>query len=443
VKAITADIETGAMKIGERLPVQRVLAEILGVSVQTVQSAYKELERQGFIRCDVGRGSFVAARVSDSMSNFILDTADRVRMDFSTGRIIHTPLHDAEWQRACADLAKLDEQPWIHVFRPIVGLERHRRAGVTWLQTLKMAASPENLLVTNGGEHALFVALASVAKHGDVVLTEALTDHGIIGAANILGFTLKGVEIDEYGIRPAHFEEMCDTHRITALVCAPTLHKPTGSVLSEHRRQTIAKIAERYGVYVIEDDVHGPLLEHPQTPIGSLIPELSCYLTAMTECVLTGLRVGYLVVPRRLALRAESVLRVTSWMTSPALAEIATRWILDGTVSRLLAIQRERLATRYEILQEVLGQYTDGQHHQGLSAWLSVPDHWQVNRLVQELSKRDIAVTAPDPFLVRDTDRPSKIRVCIGVEATDAAYRTALETIAEVFAQYPQVHDFV
>ena len=99
VKAITADIETGAMHIGERLPVQRLLAEALGVSVQTVQSAYKELERQGFIRCDVGRGSFVAARVSDSMSNFILDTADRVRMDFSTNRIVRTPVHDAEWRR--------------------------------------------------------------------------------------------------------------------------------------------------------------------------------------------------------------------------------------------------------------------------------------------------------------------------------------------------------
>jgi DNA-binding transcriptional MocR family regulator len=130
-------------------------------------------------------------------------------------------------------------------------------------------------------------------------------------------------------------------------------------------------------------------------------------------------------------------------MTSPALAEVASRWILDGTASKLVAIQHERLSTRHAILKEVMGEYDDGPHHQGLSAWLSVPDHWQVNRLVQELSKRDIAVTAPDPFLVRDTDNPRRIRVCVGVEATDSAYRTALETIAEVFAQYPQIHDFV
>jgi DNA-binding transcriptional MocR family regulator len=209
------------------------------------------------------------------------------------------------------DLAGVEEQPWIHAFRPIVGIERHRRAAATWMQTLNVSASPENLLITNGGEQAVFVALASVAKHGDVVLTEALTDHGIIGAAHILGVTLKGVEIDEYGIKPAHFEEMCDNHRITALVCTPTLHKPTGSILSELRRQSIARIAERYGVYLIEDDVHGPLAEHTQTPIASLIPDLAFYLTAMTECVLTSLRIGYLAVPRRLACarRASCVLQ--------------------------------------------------------------------------------------------------------------------------------------
>jgi DNA-binding transcriptional MocR family regulator len=139
------------------------------------------------------------------MSNYILDTADRVRTDFSTGRIVRTPVHDADWRRVCTTHSEVEDQPWIHAFRPIIGFERHRRAGVTWLESLKFSVNPDNLFITNGGERAQFVALASVAKHGDIVLVEALADHGVIGAANILGFTLKGVQIDEHGIKPAHF----------------------------------------------------------------------------------------------------------------------------------------------------------------------------------------------------------------------------------------------
>jgi len=48
--------------------------------------------------------------------------------------------------------------------------------------------------------------------------------------------------------------------------------------------------------------------------IGERLPvQLGFYLTARTECVLTGLRIGYLAaVPRRLVLRAGSLVRVTS-----------------------------------------------------------------------------------------------------------------------------------
>jgi DNA-binding GntR family transcriptional regulator len=77
VKAIAGDIESGALGAGARLAPQREVAAELGISVQTVTNAYKELERQGLIRCEVGRGSFVAARVTESMSNYILDTSER------------------------------------------------------------------------------------------------------------------------------------------------------------------------------------------------------------------------------------------------------------------------------------------------------------------------------------------------------------------------------
>ncbi len=61
---------------------------------------------------------------------------------------------------------------------------------------------------------------------------------------------------------------------------------------------------------------------------------------------------------------------------------------------------------------------------------------------MRELRNRDIAVTSPDPFLVRGAERPGAVRLCVGAETGDDTFKAALETMHEVFEQYPQVHDF-
>ncbi len=263
----------------------------------------------------------------------------------------------------------------------------------------------------------------------------------MIGAAQVLGFTLKGLDCDDCGLQPSHFEDMCANERITALVCTPNFNNPTMTLMPLAHRKAIARIADRYGVYVIEDDVFGPLLAERLPPISSLVPELGHYCTSFTKSVLTGLRTGYLSVPRRHALRAESILRVSSWMATPLLAEIATRWIGDGNAARLVETQREQLARRHRVLRQRLGDHVIGSHPNAPAAWLGIPAGWQLDSLVRQLRDRHVAVTQPDPFLVRGTVRPDAIRLCLGAEGGDAHVDRGLETIADVYAQFPRVHD--
>jgi DNA-binding transcriptional MocR family regulator len=441
VQAIGSDIDGGRLAEGVRLPTQRELSQRLGISVQTVTNAYKELERHGVIRCEVGRGSFVARRVSEGVSSTMLDHAEPSLADFSTARIVHTSLHDLLWRDACAALAQQPDQPWMRECRPVAGFENHRAAGVDWLASLGMPSSVDRLVVTNGTSHAVFLALAMLARPGDVVLCEDVTDHGVIGAAQVLGFTLKGLDCDDCGIQPSHFEDMCANERITALVCTPNFNNPTMTLMPMAHRQAIARIADKYGVHVIEDDVFGPLLVDRLPPVSSLVPDLGHYCTSFTKSVLTGLRTGYLSVPGRHALRAESILRVSSWMATPLLAEIASRWVADGSATRLLEAQREQLARRHWMLHDRLGDHVIGSHPNALAAWLATPDGWQLDSLVRQLRERDVAVTRPDPFLVRGTPRPDAIRLCLGAEGPEAHVDRALATIAAVYAQQPRVHD--
>ena len=62
---IKAMIMTGELQTGDAIPSMRALAKSLHISVITVQKAYEDLHRDGFIETTVGRGSFVSAQNKD------------------------------------------------------------------------------------------------------------------------------------------------------------------------------------------------------------------------------------------------------------------------------------------------------------------------------------------------------------------------------------------
>lgn len=62
---IKAMIMSGELRTGDAVPSMRALAKSIHVSVITVQKAYEDLQRDGFIETTVGRGSFVSARNKD------------------------------------------------------------------------------------------------------------------------------------------------------------------------------------------------------------------------------------------------------------------------------------------------------------------------------------------------------------------------------------------
>ena len=62
---IKAMIMSGELQTGDPIPSMRALAKSIHVSVITVQKAYEDLQRDGFIETTVGRGSFVAAQNKD------------------------------------------------------------------------------------------------------------------------------------------------------------------------------------------------------------------------------------------------------------------------------------------------------------------------------------------------------------------------------------------
>ncbi|WP_307278816.1 MocR-like ectoine utilization transcription factor EhuR [Labrys wisconsinensis] len=437
---IIADIDAELLRPGARMPTHRDLARALGVSVQTVSISYKEAERHGYLRGEVGRGTFVRNRVTERADRFMLDRSPGQTADLSIIRAVYTEAHERASRQAMARLAEADNSAFMRPCRPIAGLDRHRAAAQTWLRGLGAAAAPDRILITNGAAHGLFLAVAAVVRPGDVVLTENLTDHGIIGLASVLGFTLRGLPTDAEGVLPEAFEAACAAGDVRALVLVPSLGNPTGHVAGDERRRAIAAIAARRGVFVIEDEVCKPLLETMLPSIAEMLPDLGFFATSFTKTLMAGLRVGYLVVPPAYGIRVASIMRVTSWSATNLPAEIATLWIEDGTAEALLRVQRQEARARQAIVAQVLGSHVAATHPLSLCAWLKVPPHWSEEGLVRALAQRAIAVTPSDPFIAGERGRGG-IRICLGGRLSHAALGETLAALRATFEQLPPVYD--
>lgn len=438
---IIADIESGVLPPGARMPTHRDLAHRIKVSVQTVSIAYKEAEQRGYLSGEVGRGTFVRPRITERAGRFMLDRGSRGITDLSIIRAAYTEEHEEASRALMAALAESDNSAFMRPCRPIAGLDRHRDAARIWLERLGVAVERDRILITNGAAHGIFLSLAAVVRPGDLVVTENLTDHGIIGLANVLGFTLRGLPTDAEGILPDAFEAACQAGNVTALVLIPTFNNPTASVMGADRRRAIADVARRYSVFVVEDEVCKPLSEERLPSITALMPDLGFFVTSFTKSVMTGLRTGYLVVPPAYSIRVGSILRVTGWSGTNMMAEMATRWVEDGTAARLVQVQRRETRARHALVAEILRPVLASSHPDALCAWLRVPDGWTEDGLVRALAACGIAVTSSDPFIAGG-DRPAgRLRICIGGRYSHADLRETFGRVLATFEQLPPVFD--
>ena len=436
---IIADIDSGALPLGTKMPTHRDLAHRLGISVQTVSISYKEAERRGYLSGEVGRGTFVRGRITERAGHFMLDRDPTGTTDLSIIRAIYTEEHEVASRALMAALAEGDNSAFMLPCRPIAGLDRHRDIATIWLARLGVSAGRDRILITNGAAHGIFLAVAAVVRPGDVVLTANLTDHGIIGLSNVLGFALRGLAADGEGVLPEAFEAACRAGNVTALVLIPTLNNPTSHVMGAGRRRAIADIAQKHRVYVIEDEVLKPLLDEPLPSIADMIPDLGFFATSFTKSVMTGLRVGYLVVPPHYSIRVASILRVTGWSATNVVAEMASRWVEDGTAKALVAVQRREVRARQAIVSEKLGPILASTHPLSLCALLEVPPRWSEEGLVRALAHKGIAVTSSDPFIAGGERPANCVRICVGGRHSLRALRDTFETLVSTFEQLPPV----
>lgn len=432
---IAADIRSGRLNPGDRLPPQRKLAVNLDIDFTTVARGYVEAQRRGLVESRVGQGTFVLGQVRRESAKPSTRTE---LVDLS----MNLPPEPSD-----PDLIARMNDGYAEVGRDLVGLLRYqgfggsrhdKDAASAWLSRRAMVPSQERIFVTPGAHPAMAAILALLAKPGETVLCEALTYPGVRAISAQLGLKLTGLPMDRDGIDPDALADACARLAPKALYLNPTLQNPTTLTIPAARRAALAAVARRYRLPIVEDDAYGFIPLHGPPPFAAIAPDITWHIAGLAKCIGAGLRAAYVVAPdTRSGWPFAAALRASNVMASPLTVALATRWIEDGTADSILRFIRAETAARQKLAAELLPKASFQADPLSFNLWVPLPKPWTRSAFIGHMRARRIGIVASDAFTALGEPDES-VRVCLGGPSTREQVRGALEFMAHALSESPE-----
>lgn len=349
-ECLKQDIVTGVFPYGLKLPSKRMLAEELGVSVITVQHAYEILCEEGYLEGRQRSGYVVIYKDSDFVSYEAALTAEEnaafnrqenaengksgrkdepATESSSTGQETR-----ARGEFPFSVLSKtmrkvlLDYGDAILVKSPNHGCPNLRAAISSYLKRSNgMEVSPEQIIVGSGAEY-LYSLLAQLLGKNRMFGLEHPSYEKIRRVYEANGVCCDMLRLGTDGIKTS---ELARTNA-QVLHVTPFNSFPSGVTADiSKRREYLTWAAERQG-YIIEDNYAAELtvsMKNDDTVFSMAKEESVIYLNTFSETIAPSMRVGYLVLPKKLLPKFEEKLGFYS-CTVPVFEQYVLAELLDS-----------------------------------------------------------------------------------------------------------------
>lgn len=290
-------------------------------------------------------------------------------------------------------------------------LQRH--AGIT--------CKTENILLTSGSLQAIDLINSILLTAGDTVIVEESNYGGVLSRLNGLGVKIVTIPVDDDGLRDDALE--AELRRLKGegitpkyIYSIPSIHNPTGTILSEDRRRRTIALAQKFQVPIFEDECYSDLIwENKRPPALRALDDtgLVIHVGSFSKSIAPALRVGYIVadwpvIAQLLAVKADAGSGALEQMV---LAEFCTKHF-DAHVTALNKTLEAKLNTLIEALNENFGTSAEFNRPKGgIFLWVKLPDSVNTSKLAMVAGKAGIAVN-PGAEWSLGSDSKRWIRIC-------------------------------
>ena len=277
----------------------------------------------------------------------------------------------------------------------------------------------DNVLVTTGSEQALDLVGKAFVDPGDTVLVEQPTYLCALDVFRSYGANFASVEMDEDGMKMDALEEALKANPNTKLIyTVPNFQNPTGRTMTEERRKQLAELAEKYDVYVLEDNPYGEIRF-----AGQHVPAVKSfdksghvlYMSTFSKTLAPGFRLGWLVadedVVNKLTVLKQSADLHTDNLAQFAVAQFFADNDVDVHVKEISALYGKRKDLMLEGIKKYFPEgvkYTDPEG--GMFLWVEVPGVDDTVELFKECLEHDVAFVPGDPFFAGEV-QPGAFRL--------------------------------
>lgn len=265
----------------------------------------------------------------------------------------------------------------------------------------------DQVVITSGAQQAIETTAKILCNEGDVIICEDPAFVGSLNAFRSYGVRLAGVPMDDDGMIPERLEDTLRSNPTAKFIYTiPNFQNPTGKTTTLRRRQEILALAEKYGVYILEDNPYGALrFEGEDVPS---IKELDTngivlYCGTFSKTLAPGLRVGYLLGPSEIVAKAVVGLQTSTVHTNIWAQMLTWRFLttvdFDEHLRKLQAIYRHKCRLMLEGLERELPDFITFTRPQGgLFIWATLPDRYDMNEFCKGAVQRKVAVVPGNAF---------------------------------------------
>lgn len=448
---LVSAILDGPMQANEPVPSSREMASQLGVGRITVVLAYQQLTDEGYLVSHQRKGHFVSPALAvrklqssvksttaplfkptnwaqrfclhPGAQRSIVKPADwqKYPYPFLYGQFDETLFPTSAWRECCQKaLSVLDIRDWApdQITRDDESLVHQICTRV--LPRRGVWASADELIITVGAQHALYMVADLLMREGTRV---AIEDPCYPDARNI--FSCRTSQLVPFKVDAFGFTVDERLRNFDYVYTTPSHQCPTGVTMPLARRNELLRVANESNLVIIEDD-----FESENSFEGSPIPALKSldrsnrviYIGSLSKSVAPGLRIGYIVAaPELIAeLRAlrRLMLRHPSTFIQRSLSLFISLGHNDAQLKRLAMAQKERCAIVLAALNRYAPQCSVMPLSGGGSCWIRLPEGVEASALAERAARNGVLIEPGNVFFSSEKFDGNYIR--LGYQSIDS-----------------------
>jgi len=303
-----------------------------------------------------------------------------------------------------------------------------------------ISCEADEILLTSGSLQAIDLINRVLLEPGDTVIVEESNYGGVLSRLAALKANIVTIPVDDEGMIDTALESALqrladEGVKPKYIYSIPSIHNPTGTILSEARRRRMIALAQAHQVPIFEDECYSDLIwDNKRPPALYALDDtgLVLHIGSFSKSIAPALRVGYIVARRPILAQ---ILGVKSDAGSGALeqmvlAEFCTRHF-DDHVATLNKTLEAKLDTLIEALDRNFGTAADFQRPKGgIFLWVKLPETVNTTRLAAIAAQAGIAVN-PGAEWSLGADATRWIRICFA-SPTHAQLQAGIARLAEV-----------